>query len=147
MFKWEKKKTQQSGSVVQRKSSPKSGFALEDNRPQMLQLQKQQQKDTSNSPNSPTQLRDNRSQITKVHSELNTYKSSNYPAPIQRKWNQKDNDYIWDTLIDGVQWYADEQGDMWFHIIEPSLVKKGNIVDYKSLKNEKKHGRSGMKLA
>jgi hypothetical protein len=60
------------------------------------------------------------------------------PHVIQAKWIDADNLYKWDTLIDGVRWYAiKDTGKMFFIIENESEIKEGSLEDYQILQGVK----------
>jgi len=55
-------------------------------------------------------------------------------AVIQRQWVAASPGVEkWDVPLDGVTWYADDGGDMWFEITHEAQVKKGNIDNYRAM--------------
>jgi len=53
---------------------------------------------------------------------------------IQRKWVAAGPGVEqWDVPLDGVTWFANDNGEMWFEITDEAQVKKGNVQDYRSM--------------
>ena len=73
--------------------------------------------------------------------------TSKISTPVQRIWNKKEDTFLWDKLMDGVAWFSDEGGQMWFHIADPGLVIQGDIDRYKKLEGEKKSWEEWNKIS
>ncbi|HEX7330215.1 MAG TPA: hypothetical protein VF290_01870 [Pyrinomonadaceae bacterium] len=53
---------------------------------------------------------------------------------IQAKWIAADDgNEKWDAPLDGVTWYADANGGMWFDVTHEDQIRKGNKQDYLSM--------------
>lgn len=53
---------------------------------------------------------------------------------IQAKWVPfSDGVEQWDAPLDGVTWFADDKGEMWFEVTHEDQIKKGNKQNYLSM--------------
>jgi hypothetical protein len=66
---------------------------------------------------------------------------------IQRVWNKKDGFFAWDAPLDGVCWFAREDGQMWFEIPDPAKVRAEVLNDFKSLERRLKSWDEWNRLA
>lgn len=59
---------------------------------------------------------------------------------VQAVWVETQDKGVskWNVPIDGVNWFSDSDGMMWFEIAKASLIKEGKIEDYKKLQGQKK---------
>jgi hypothetical protein len=105
--------------AVTRRSGDDAAFAFSDHRPEALAQRKLHA------------LADNSPRVRQLA-------AASGPGTIQREWNKKDDTYLWDTALDGVAWFADEEGLMWFVIADPEGVVEGMLVDYRRLEGIKK---------
>ncbi len=58
--------------------------------------------------------------------------------PVQRVWNKNGDTYLWDEMLDGVTWFANEAGQMWFNIDDPAGIVEGDLKEYKRLEGQQK---------
>jgi hypothetical protein len=56
----------------------------------------------------------------------------------QLAWNKDGDTFLWDQLLDGVAWFANEDGQLWFHISDPAAVTEGRLSGYQQLEGKLK---------
>ena len=121
-------------SVTQKKNNGRQGFGFVDNRARFSFSDFRTSK--------PLLLRHNMSVPCHIDFTTPTFQKKgrvSYGNTIQRaQWLTEDVYYKWDELLDGVQWYADSEGQMWFRVVRPRDVVKGNLSDYMSLEDSRK---------
>ncbi|MBU1719071.1 MAG: DUF4157 domain-containing protein [Bacteroidetes bacterium] len=57
---------------------------------------------------------------------------------VQREWIESNDIHMWDTLIDGVTWFAQGPEAMWFIITDEKEIVQGKEEDYKLYQGQKK---------
>lgn len=52
---------------------------------------------------------------------------------IQPEWEKKEDEnlWLWSPMIDGVTWFTDSSGLMWYHITDESFIEEGSLKTYK----------------
>lgn len=65
--------------------------------------------------------------------------ASPQPILIQKaSWVEDDGVFTWDEVKDGVTWFANESGMMWFNITDANAIEKGNSDKYEALRGQSK---------
>lgn len=92
------------------------------------------EKEADSNANSLIQL-----QIPYLYKQNVTPKEVSTLSPIiQAVWVDTENpgEKKWDQIMDGVTWFSNNDGLMWFDITEPDKIREGTFDDYKELEGK-----------
>lgn len=126
-------------SVAQKKSNVKQDFGFVDNRPEIvaqMNLKGESQSEFSDE-RSPLSM-----QMHLFNESQGRSKSKSRGEVVQREWvalPDKKDEYKWDTVsADGVQWFSDENGVMWYQIEDESNLNASDKDSYLQNRGGKK---------
>lgn len=76
-------------------------------------------------------------QAVTVATDFKGAKNHSYKnSPIQLKWIEERDEFKWDRLIDGVQWFGARGGAMYYRIVDEGKIKLGSKATYQAMENK-----------